>query len=153
MEKSCRVRSSVGIIKLKYMNSFRIVESWLCEKGYEVLLETDGEDAVYFDCSQIVINSRNHIEKRLYILLHECGHILINNNSSSRVFSLSHDTAAVMGSRKVSRKRRVAKLTEEIEAWRRGEALSRRLGIKINEEKFDKIKADAIISYVEWARD
>ena len=89
MEKSCRVRSSVGIIKLKYMNSFRIVESWLCEKGYEVLLETDGEDAVYFDCSQIVINSRNHIEKRLYILLHECGHILINNNSKLKniVFS------------------------------------------------------------------
>jgi len=130
-----------------------MIESWLFEKDYEVLYETDGQDAVYFGCKQIILNSRNHIEKRLYILLHECGHILINSNSFDRVFSLSSETEAIMGGRKVSRKRRVAKLTEEIEAWKRGENLARRLGIEINEEKFDRIRANAIMSYIEWARD
>ena len=43
--------------------------------------------------------------------------------------------------------------TEELEAWKRGEGLARRLGIKINEEKFDKVRSDAIMSYIEWARD
>jgi len=137
---------------MSFYKAYKIVESWLLEKDYTIFLETDGQDAVYFECNQVVINSRNHVEKRLYILLHECGHILINNNSLDRVFSLSHDTAAIMGVR-VSRKRRVAKLTEEIEAWKRGESLAKRLNIEINEEKFDKIRADSIISYVEWARD
>ena len=58
-----------------------------------------------------------------------------------------------MGGRRVSRERRVAKITEELEAWKRGERLARRLGIKINEEKFDKVRSDAIMSYIEWARD
>jgi len=138
---------------MDFNKSFEVVELWLLEKGYDVLLETSGEDAVYFGCNVVIINSRKHIEKRLYTLLHECGHILINNNNSSdRVFSLSHDTDAVMG-RKVSRKRRIAKLAEEIEAWKRGESLAKRLSIRIDEDKFDKMRADAIMSYVEWARD
>ena len=138
---------------MSFVDSFNVVESWLLEKDYEVLLETDGLDAVYFDCNQVILNSRNHIEKRLYILLHECGHILINNNSLDRTFSLSQKTEAIMGGRKVSRERRVAKLTEEIEAWKRGESLARRLGIEIDERKFDKVRADAIMSYIEWAKD
>ncbi len=138
---------------MSFIDSFRLVESWLLEKEYDVLLETDGPDGVYFNCKQVALNSRNHIEKRLYILLHECGHILIDNNSSDRMFSLSQQTEAIMGGRKHSRQRRVAKLTEEIEAWKRGESLARRLGIEINEEKFDRIRADAIMSYIEWAKD
>ena len=138
---------------MTFSDSYKTIESWGYSKGDEVLLETDGADGVYFTCNQIVLNSRNHIEKRLYILLHECGHILINNNSSDRVFSLSLDTEAIMGGKKVSRKRRVAKLAEEMEAWKRGENLASRLGIKINEKKFDKIRADSIMSYVEWAKD
>ena len=138
---------------MSFSASFEIIESWLLDKGYSVCLETDAQDAVYFNCNQVVINSRNHAEKRLYILLHECGHILINNNLSDRVLSLSLETEAVMGGKRVSRKRRVAKVAEELEAWKRGERLAKRLGIKINEEKFDKARADAIMSYIEWARD
>jgi len=138
---------------VSHRDSYNIIEGWAYNKGYEVLLETDASDGVYFNCGQIILNSRNHIEKRLYILLHECGHILINSNTTDRVFSLSHDTEAIMGGRKVSRERRVAKITEEIEAWKRGETLARRLGIKIDEKKFDRIRADAIMSYIEWARD
>ena len=136
---------------MSFRISFEIIEEWLDDKGYHVMLETDSSDGVYFNCKQVCLNSRNHIEKRLYILLHECGHILINDRRDDRIYSLSNDTEAVIG-KSVSKKRRVAVLTEEIEAWRRGERLAKRLAIKINEEKFDKIKTDAIISYVEWAR-
>ena len=137
---------------MTFKESFDILESWLESKGYFVSLETDAEDAVYYNCKQVSLNSRNHIEKRLYILLHECGHILIDNGKRDRLFSLSKTTEAIMGKRE-SRKRRVAVLSEEVEAWKRGERLARRLGININAKKFDNIRADAIISYVEWARD
>jgi hypothetical protein len=132
-------------------NSILILESWLYDKGFDIEYETDAADALYRDGKVVIINSRKHAEKRLYVLLHECGHVLINN-AKDRVYALSRETETVMGKR-VSRKRRVAVITEELEAWKRGEKLARRLGIEINEEKFDKIKADAIISYVEWARD
>tara|TARA_B100000700_G_scaffold236399_1_gene262281 strand:- start:335 stop:790 length:456 start_codon:yes stop_codon:yes gene_type:complete len=128
------------------------VESWLESKDYDLLYETGAADGIYYSVKQIVINSRNHAEKRLYVLLHECGHLLINSTKRDRVFALSRSTEAIMGNT-TTRKRRVAVISEEIEAWKRGERLAKRLGIEINEEKFDKIRADAIISYVEWARD
>jgi hypothetical protein len=137
---------------MNFKSYFGLVELWLYDKGYQVLLETDAQDCVYFNCKQIHINSRNHIEKRLYILLHECGHVLIDSGKVDRVYSLSRETEAIVGER-VSKKRRVAVLSEEIEAWKRGERLAKRLGIKINEEKFDKIRTESIISYVEWAGD
>jgi len=137
---------------MNFKRSFELAEYWLDDKGYQVLLETDAPDCVYFNFKQVYLNSRNHIEKRLYILLHECGHILIDNGSEDRLYSLSRETEAVVGDC-VSKKRRVAVLSEEIEAWKRGERLAKRLGISINEEKFDKIRTDSIMSYVEWARD
>jgi hypothetical protein len=137
---------------MDFRRSFELVEFWLDDKGYQVLLETDAQDCVYFNCKQVHINSRNHAEKRLYILLHECGHVLINHGRKDRVYSLSRETEAIVGDR-VSKKRRVAVLSEEIEAWKRGERLAKRLGIQINEEKFDKIRTESIISYVAWAQD
>ena len=137
---------------MTFKESFDILEYWLESKRYTLSLETGADDAVYYNCKHVVLNSRNHIEKRLYVLLHECGHVLIDNGKRDRLFSISKTTEAIMG-KKESRKRRVAVLSEEVEAWKRGERLARRLGIDINYEKFDKISADAIISYVEWAKD
>ena len=146
-------KSDLKIHNNTYFEScIEIVESWLASKDYELLYETGAQDGIYYSIRQIILNSRNHAEKRLYVLLHECGHLLINSTKRDRVFALSRSTEAVMGN-KTTRKRRVAVLSEEIEAWKRGERLAKRLGIDINEEKFDKIRADAIISYVEWARD
>jgi hypothetical protein len=137
---------------MSFQDYFRIVECWLYDKGYHIVLETDAQDCVYFGCKQVYLNSRNHIEKRLYILLHECGHILIDSCKVDRIYSLSRKTEAVVGKR-VSKKRRVAVISEEVEAWKRGERLARKLQIPVDEEKFDKIRTDAIMSYVEWARD
>lgn len=137
---------------MNFKSYFDLLELWLYNKGYHVVLETDAQDCVYFNCKQVYINSRNHIEKRLYILLHECGHILIDSCRRDRIYSLSRNTEAVIGNR-VSKKRRVAVISEEVEAWKRGERLAKKLQIPVNEEKFDKIRADAIMSYVEWAKD
>ena len=135
-----------------FKSCIEAVELWLCSKDYEILYETDAQDGIYYCARQIVLNSRNHVEKRLYILLHECGHLLINSTKRDRVFALSRNTEAVMGNR-TTRKRRVAVLSEEIEAWKRGERLAKRLQLRINEDKFDKMRANAIMSYVEWASD
>ena len=125
---------------------------WLDKKSYSLNFETDAHDSVYYSSKEVFIDSRSHPEKKLYILLHECGHILIENSGRNRLYNLSQQVEPVMGQR-VNRKKKVAVISEEIEAWKRGESLARKLDIKINSGKFDKIRADAIMSYIEWARD
>jgi len=137
---------------IDFKKSFEVVELWLYDRGYIVNQYTDAEDSVYYDAGEILINSRKHPESKFYTLLHECGHILINDNRD-RLFNLSRETQAIMGGPKHSRKKRVAVISEEIEAWKRGERLAKRLGLKINEDKFDRCRANAIMSYIEWARD
>lgn len=110
------------------------------------------QDSVYYDSKEVFIDSRNHPEKKLYILLHECGHILIDSSGRNRIHTLSQSVERVRGQR-LRREKRVAVISEEIEAWKRGESLAKRLCIQINPDRFDKIMSDAIISYVEWARD
>ena len=126
---------------------------WLNKKGYSLFFVTDVQDSVYYCSKEVFIDSRNHPEKRLYTLLHECGHILIDSSGRSRLHTQSQSVECVTMGKRVSRKKRVAVLSEEIEAWKRGESLARKLDININPDKFDKIRADAIMSYVEWARD
>jgi len=136
---------------MDFKRAFDAVESWLYDRGYTVVQYTDAEDSVYYDSKEILINSRKHIESRFYTLLHECGHILVNDNRD-RLYTLSRETQAVMG-HKPARKRRIAVLSEEVEAWKRGERLAARLGLEIDEEKFDLCRTNALMSYVEWARD
>ena len=126
----------------------RVVE-WLDKRGYEVYIGTDVEDSVWYANKRIYINSRQHIQNRLYALLHECGHILVNDNRD-RVYELSYQ-ATGEGRVRPSKQKRVAILAEEFEAWKRGERLADRLGIEINTEKYDQERTRAIMSYIEWA--
>ena len=50
-----------------------------------------------------------------------------------------------------SKKYKVDVISEEIEAWQRGKKLAERLGIYINEDKFNEIMNKCIFTYVEWA--
>jgi len=134
-----------------FRHAFKCVEAWLFNRGYTVNVYTDAEDCVYYETKEVMINSRKHAESRFYTLLHECGHILINDNRD-RLFRLSRETQAIMG-QKPARNKRIAVLSEEVEAWKRGERLAKKLGLDINERKFDEARTNALMSYVEWARD
>ena len=136
--------------KIDFQNQFLVLEDWLFNRGYVVTQFTDAHDSVSYATKEILINTRKHIESRFYTLLHECGHVLINDNRD-RLFELSRQTGAVVG-QKPSRSRRIAVLSEEVEAWKRGERLAKRLGLKIREEKFDRERTEALMSYVEWAK-
>jgi len=46
---------------------------------------------------------------------------------------------------------RLSVLEEEIDAWKRGKKLAKRLNIKIDEIKFEKYKAKYTMTYVDWA--
>ena len=50
--------------------------------GYEVYEGPDMQDVCMSDVKEINICSRKGVEKKLYSLLHECGHALIRENWS-----------------------------------------------------------------------
>lgn len=46
---------------------------------------------------------------------------------------------------------KIAKVQEEIEAWEVGKRIAESLGLRINEAKFEKIRAQCLSSYMNWA--
>ena len=135
---------------MSFHEDFDKVVVWLEGRGYSVYTGSDVQDSVWYCAKRVYINSRQHIQNRLYTLLHECGHILINDNRD-RIYELSYQTSGE-GRVRPSKQKRVAVLAEEFEAWRRGERLAARLGVEINPEKYDQERTKAIMSYVDWAK-
>ena len=134
---------------MSHRDSIDKVVEWLGERGWKVLFYTDAPEVTVWNLKQIHINSRTHPETRLYTLLHECGHVLVDDNRD-RIHKLSYQSHCEHN-RFLSRGKRVAVVSEEYEAWKRGEKLAKRLGIDIDVKKFDRHRADALMSYINWA--
>jgi len=131
---------------------YKKVEIWLSKRGWHVFTYTDAYDATFWLLKEIHINSRNHAKRRLYTLLHECGHVLVDDNRD-RIHRLSRECHHLAGSRIRSKRKRIALVSEEYEAWKRGERLARRLKIRIDTDKFDTFRAESLMSYVNCASD
>ena len=119
---------------------------WAASKGYSVYINNDGDDSVDTMSRIIEINSKNSHRTQLYVLLHECGHVLIYLNKSSfdfeNVFGAYKEGASI---------HKVFRVIEEAEAWKRGKALAARLSIDIDQAKWDRHVARAMKSYMLWA--
>jgi len=140
--------------KTIFHKGFWEVTQWAESRGIDVIIDNEYEDAYWSDVKQITISSKNKIENRLYSLLHECGHALIRTNKDN--FSKQYPAHAEVNydKRKTnSRKYKVSVLEEEVEAWKRGLRLARRLKIHVNEEKYNKLKTKCLMSYINWACD
>ena len=132
-----------------FQEGFNELVEWLAKRGYSVHTYTDACDSVQWYVKEVHISTRQHAENRLYALLHECGHILIEDNRD-RLYQLSYQVSAD-SPLYPSREKRVALLAEEFEAWKRGERLANRLGIQISVEKYDTQRTRSLMSYIHWA--
>ena len=132
----------------------RIID-WLDNKGWELNIDYCSQDELRPEVKQITINGRQGIEKQLYSLLHECGHLLIQQNWNK--YEKDYPVTARMNCYAVNRQlERTAKykvdiISEEIEAWKRGKTLAKKLGIYINEEKFNVLTSECVFTYIQWA--
>ena len=67
-------------------NSIEKLTNWLKKKNFDLYFGAYEDIADHYD-KTITIDSRKKKENQLYILLHECGHIIVNNNKIfSRVY-------------------------------------------------------------------
>ena len=135
----------------KYDKQFKEVVAWAKRYKVNVVLESGAEDCYSPTDKKIVINSRLRPEARYYTLLHECGHLLIDKRWRS--FERDNPMFAVSSDLRVAKSKayRVSIVAEEIEAWKCGRRLSKRLGHTIDEKKYDKMISENVMSYIEWA--
>jgi hypothetical protein len=134
------------------INGLKSVIEWCENRRIEVYFTNRRAAGVYeIDRKSIYINSRQSLEKQLFVLLHECGHLLIDDRSEKTVFRFRH--GYYVEDKEVKRKfiHRCAIVEEEFEAWHRGRKLATKLGININDEHFSAFKSRLLKSYMKWA--
>ena len=133
---------------MSHVDAISRVVAWAYDKGYHVYFDKHGDNTVCYESKVISIKntSANHVQ--LHTLLHECGHILVHVNDSPFDFSRVDERFGPNTST-----RRVYTVIEEVEAWKRGKQLARRLHINLDEDVWDMAVARAIKTYMSWALD
>jgi hypothetical protein len=120
---------------------------WANEKGYHVEMLEGGDDSICQESKLIEINSSSRTELQVIRLLHECGHALIFENGSSFNFKEKRSES------ESSVKYKVFTVIEEVEAWKRGRDLAKRLSIPIDDSEWEKDMVKALKKYINWASD
>lgn len=114
------------------------------EKNVEVIQKPGAEDAWYPHLNLIRINNNLQYRERLFTLLHEAGHAIIDNDIRYKdVLCFNKNTPHKIRSKKGF----VHTLNEEILAWNYGKELAKTLGFKIDFIRLEEYMTDCIMSY------
>jgi len=105
-----------------------------------------------YEHSELAITINCHLapEIQLHVLLHECGHHLIDSQKPKDRFVQGYD-AANDPEVKRTMTHRVDVVDEELEAWHRGAKLAKRLGIKLDRERYNQTRSEYVKTYMKWA--
>ena len=124
------------------------LSSWLEAHSSSLRCVRGEADHVRFCCSKarsvVTINAAQSYHCKLSALLHECGHIIIYRrrcrNRRSRVCGASYRDFWLGSGRlkRATQKRKLNILHEEICAWELGEALARKLNIRVRFKVFER---------------
>jgi hypothetical protein len=117
---------------------------WAEKLGYTTYIEPDCLDEICYTSKNIEINSEHSDEKKLFIMLHECGHIITIKDKKFFNYRNNHLLEDCLS-------KRVITFAEEFDAWKAGLKLSKKLNIKVEEEKYLQEALSAITLYAQWA--
>jgi IrrE N-terminal-like domain len=136
---------------LDAIKGIEAVVAWCNFRRIRVIFTSKSGGVYDPESREIHINSRQSIENQLYTLLHECGHLLIDDRSQTTEFRFRKGYYVLDEDVRRSFVHRVSIVDEEFEAWARGRKLAKKLGVKINDDVFDELKAKFLKSYMLWA--
>ena len=134
------------------------LRAWLVAQGFSLQVRKCAESAVDVGCERLVtIDARLSSPALLATLLHECGHVCIflhrRRRPKARVAGATWSESWKNRGRCSPRARvgRLAELQEEMEAWDRGEALARRLRLRISRRVYERVRLSCLMTYTCWA--
>jgi hypothetical protein len=133
---------------------FRLVD-W-CKENIvsDIILDHDDVSTVIFDDigkpNMIMIEKNYTYEEKIYLLLHEVGHCKLRQSWFFFTENLRYMANFEAGLIKYKRKNDyfVACLEEEFKAWEFGYLIGKILDIRINDEKWDKLKYNCLTQYI-----
>ena len=135
--------------------SIQRVADWLTKYHCDVVIEHGEESRFEFEGTTIYINAQEKVENQLFTLLHEAGHLLIfkGNKQFAKDYPMYAHADSVCNDGRVVRGKayQVSLVAEEIEAWRRGRRLAQRIGVRVNDDKYNKAMSDCVMSYIREA--
>lgn len=129
-----------------YIEHLEKVLQWCTSRHLTVVFEKRPAGIYVPDTQTIHITTHVRPEKQLHYLLHEVGHFLVGVKLDLERFGKGYP----QGDNPKEVAHKIACLEEEFEAWHRGWKLSKRLGLKVDRESFDRTRIDCIKSYVGW---
>ena len=124
------------------------VIAWCASKKITVIFTPGARSLWDPNTCTITINSRITLERRLHVLLHECGHYLTGSPSPTERFGRGHQASSEV---KRTMVHRVDVVDEELEAWARGLDLSKRLSITIDLDRYNRTRTEYVRTYLQWA--
>ncbi len=96
----------------------------------------------------IVLKKNRHPEITFYVMLHEIGHMMLCQN---RKMYRERFNAVFDDFSRGSLTHKVKTVEEELDAWKIGFKLAKRLKLYVNRRKFETVKARCISTYLIWA--
>ena len=147
--------SRAGALLVASMN---VLKRWLVAHSSVLVRSRGTPDEVKFFApssgkSCVRINSKQKSSAQVIALLHECGHIIVYNRRRRRPHKRHCgatfrewwcDTGRCS---RGSKKRKLAILHEEIEAWELGEKLAKKLGVRYSPRELELTRTHALLTY------
>lgn len=130
------------------IKEFKKITKWVESQGFTVRFSKC--DEVNYTDREITLHHSQNKDKMIYSFLHECGHIIVSNKKSYKKNFKILNKAHIDGRHTKSNLFKYKQLREEILAWEKGFKLSKRLGIDINKEEYDKYASVCFNTYIKY---
>lgn len=127
------------------------VVEWCEGRGIEVSFSRRFAGVYEPSSMSILVCGRLEPEQQLHVLLHECGHHLVGDRKPGERYGKGWNSDDPNTKRTLVH--RIDIIDEELEAWHRGLKLAKRLGIKVNLERYNVTRARYVKTYLQWATD
>ena len=121
------------------------IKNWIENNGYK--LKMGNVDQVDYNKFEITINPRQTKTNLIFSALHECGHIIVSDKKSYNKNYKILNKGYLDGRHTKGLLYKYKQLREEIQAWEKGFKLSKKLGININKEDYDKYASVCFNTY------
>lgn len=124
---------------------YQLVDHLNNKHNIKVVQKPGIDDAWYPMLNLIYIDQNLKYRERLFSLLHEAGHALIDNQVRQEdILCFNKNTPHKIKSKKGF----VHTLNEEILAWNYGKEMAKKLDFKLESNKLEDYMTDCIMSYV-----
>lgn len=150
--------------RYNYTQALERLTQWAYRQGYEEV-SFDHHDISYIDWklktlnepSVIRIEGKYPVEIKVYLLLHELGHHQLRKDWAKfkKTLPVAAHAEHIHFVKKVGKYKRrvtytVSCMEEEFKAWDEGYKLAMKLGLKINDKKWNELKSKCLISYMRY---